>query len=845
MHYNRAIGLAEQARPPRWCNHDPAQRPILSATSMNPLNKGLGVLAYSSIALLGIAWSMSDAPAQTPASSAPAVEQARLPDLMHVHGRLSIETPTHPLQFGEENALTISLKGPPPTHLFTVQREASGNYISTRIEGGDKEVSVEHRPDGSAYVNVVPQRPGTIEFGLSATFADGGWENDSVTLPVIAAKPPQKLEIGAGTMFHSTLAMDLSERRRNERIWITADYPEIKKPLTILLKDAQFNVRMAKGDPPIRFNPATGEIDALRLGQALIETTYRGTTAETCVVVAENADFGGLNCDALKQGGKSRDEIVEAMFAEHHSVLPYGSMDGRQGRFVADDRIEFITPPHPLNFVEENAIAMNVHGLAVARVECDSGNSGCVPRYGYTKPPLPFTFQQQEDGNVLVQVFPTQVGTQRFSFVVLFADGGVAHRTLSAKVGFGTKQPHGINMPCGNDSYENPNLPQHLVAPNAGKPGSTTTDLWINACYDGIPSFVMLSPGVLTYRVLGEDDKPVIRVDSTTGQVTALAPGQALLEREFRGLKTDTCFVVAPNADPDAGDLSNCRTLREKFDAPLPEPPPPPKMPQVIGQNAAGMIRDMQRSQAIQTALLSSHVKDRFNADSRLEIPLAGVSLPLGEPVKLTVRLAGPEVLRTMVLQKLSQYNGKNESSTVEDKSFDSANIDSIERASDGSTFVTVVARRPGTAEFRFSVLFADGGVATRTIDVPVKLPDQPLRLTNALDGNLMNAQIGASTMHLLNHAPDNVRWLHPIAWFQQNRQPIALGPSDVTITVQQPSDAVIRLDSATGAVTALRLGHAMVRTRFAGAESETCVVVMANLTEGDPSNCDELRVKR
>jgi hypothetical protein len=400
-------------------------------------------------------------------------------------------------------------------------------------------------------------------------------------------------------------------------------------------------------------------------------------------------------------------------------------------------------------------------------------------------------------------------------------------------------------MPCGNDSYENPNLPQHLVAPNAGKPGSTTTDLWINACYDGIPSFVMLSPGVLTYRVLGEDDKPVIRVDSTTGQVTALAPGQALLEREFRGLKTDTCFVVAPNADPDAGDLSNCRTLREKFDAPLPEPPPPPKMPQVIGQNAAGMIRDMQRSQAIQTALLSSHVKDRFNADSRLEIPLAGVSLPLGEPVKLTVRLAGPEVLRTMVLQKLSQYNGKNESSTVEDKSFDSANIDSIERASDGSTFVTVVARRPGTAEFRFSVLFADGGVATRTIDVPVKLPDQPLRLTNALDGNLMNAQIGASTMHLLNHAPDNVRWLHPIAWFQQNRQPIALGPSDVTITVQQPSDAVIRLDSATGAVTALRLGHAMVRTRFAGAESETCVVVMANLTEGDPSNCDELRVKR
>ena len=80
---------------------------------------------------------------------------------------------------------------------------------------------------------------------------------------------------------------------------------------------------------------------------------------------------------------------------------------------------------------------------------------------------------------------------------------------------------------------------------------------------------------------------------------------------------------------------------------------------------------------------------------------------------------------------------------------------------------------------------------------------------------------------------------------FNRSNWPIALGPGDVTMTVQQASDPVIRLDPETGAVTALRLGHALVRTQFAGAESETCVVVMANATEGDPSNCDELRGKR
>jgi hypothetical protein len=103
---------------------------------------------------------------------------------------------------------------------------------------------------------------------------------------------------------------------------------------------------------------------------------------------------------------------------------------------------------------------------------------------------------------------------------------------------------------------------------------------------------------------------------------------------------------------------------------------------------------------------------------------------------------------------------------------------------------------------------------------------------------------MSVTTMHLLTNAPDNVRSFFPFAWFQPNGWPIALGPSDVTLAVQQASDPVIRLDPATGAVTALRLGHALVRTRFAGTESETCVVVMTNATEGDPSNCDEIREK-
>jgi hypothetical protein len=579
----------------------------------------------------------------------------------------------------------------------------------------------------------------------------------------------------------------------------------------------------------------------------LIESTYAGVQQTTCVLVKESDFFDRGNCEELRANGDGVLPTVQgadAPGAQEGSTLPYTSVDRRMGRFVADDRLEIVAPAHPLNVAEDNPIEMNVHGATVARVECEAGNSGCVPRDGYGKVPPPLGFEQSANGKVVVQIFPAQLNTgdSEFKFAVLFADGGVARRTLSASVGFGTKRPRGINMPGGNDSYGNPNAPLRLFAPDHGRPASPTTNLWIDACYDGIPGFVVLPPKVVTYRVLSDEDQLPIQVDSTTGQVTALRPGQALLERRFRGLKSETCFVVAPSAEQDAGDLSNCRVLRAKYAASLPEPPPP-KTPQFIGQNAA----------AIETALVSPHVKDRFNADERLEIPLKGVELPLGEPARLAIHLTGPDVLRTIVFQQLTQYNGLSKPLSFEDmESFDRVNIDSkttnigmVDHSVDGSAFVTLVARRPGTVEFRISMLFRDGGVATRTIRVPVKLPDHaPVRLTNGAGGSGTDAGMSVTTMHLLTNAPDNVRSFFPFAWFQPNGWPIALGPSDVTFAVQQASDPVIRLEPATGAVTALRLGHALVRTRFAGTESETCVVVMTNATEGDPSNCDEIREK-
>jgi hypothetical protein len=87
------------------------------------------------------------------------------------------------------------------------------------------------------------------------------------------------------------------------------------------------------------------------------------------------------------------------------------------------------------------------------------------------------------------------------------------------------------------------------------------------------------------------------------------------------------------------------------------------------------------------------------------------------------------------------------------------------------------------------------------------------------------------------------VRKLFPVVWYQEHRRPVPLSAGDVKFRLHQaPGDTVVRLDETTGEVSALHLGHALIETSFAGVKSETCVVVMADLTAGDSSNCKELR---
>ncbi len=405
---------------------------------------------------------------------------------------------------------------------------------------------------------------GTAPFYLPAIVAFLWKAPDYLTS--VAMLMPLKLE--AGEMMPRGGSFEFMTVGQQTVLPLQVKLVGFQSPRGIEPKDVRFTVKQTNGAPAIRFDPATGTIESLRLGDAIIESQYKYTHQTTCVMVRETQGYEDGNCEELGPGGDGmlpKERGSDAPGALWDSVLPYRAADDlRMGRFVADNRVEIEAPANALTIAQENVIQMKVSRSTVVRVDCVAEDYSCVARYNYRDPIAPFTFEQQKDGDISVRVFPTKLYAVKFSFTVLFADGGVAHKSLTAKADFGKTKPRGINMPCGNDSYPNPNLPQRLYAPYPGEPPSPTTDLWINACFDGIPSFVVLPANLVTYRVIGGEGEPVIQVDTTTGQVTALRPGQALMEREFRGRKSETCFVVVLPGQPDK-NLPNCEQLRKQL----------------------------------------------------------------------------------------------------------------------------------------------------------------------------------------------------------------------------------------------------------------------------------------
>jgi len=218
-----------------------------------------------------------------------------VPDMLMLNARIALHAPEHPLLLGKSNELALEIKGTAlPDELVISQCEIVSGIETPWIEDGYQQVQLERHPDGHTYVNFVPVRPGHLELNINASFSDGAFGQATVQVDVIAGEPPLKLQIDQFNQASTKMTFDLSEKWRTQRIFVGATYAGLEHPIPLAQKDVTFEVTTPRGKSPIQFDPATGTVDALRIGRALITAKYQGLEQKLCVLVNENADAVGV-----------------------------------------------------------------------------------------------------------------------------------------------------------------------------------------------------------------------------------------------------------------------------------------------------------------------------------------------------------------------------------------------------------------------------------------------------------------------------------------------------------------------------------------------------------------------
>jgi hypothetical protein len=217
---------------------------------------------------------------------------------------------------------------------------------------------------------------------------------------------------------------------------------------------------------------------------------------------------------------------------------------------------------------------------------------------------------------------------------------------------------------------------------------------------------------------------------------------------------------------------------------------------------------------ALQVYKSAAQTQSPFEANDRLEIPAIHNTLRVAEPNEIPIVIRGSELKKIVSVHR-----------PVEGPTYDTSGAQTLEilHHVNGSTYVNIVPIYFGELTIRFMATFTDGGFAVTNITVnvgPSKVAPAALGLAPRPSPNGL----------FINRKIQTPSYLKPVAYYYGLRSPISVPPQFATFdltTVGNPP--VIQIDPATGKVTPLRTGDALLETRYAGVAMHTCIQVRDN----------------
>ncbi|HTW47036.1 MAG TPA: hypothetical protein VMD92_03745 [Acidobacteriaceae bacterium] len=231
-----------------------------------------------------------------------------------------------------------------------------------------------------------------------------------------------------------------------------------------------------------------------------------------------------------------------------------------------------------------------------------------------------------------------------------------------------------------------------------------------------------------------------------------------------------------------------------------------------------------------------------ISANGRIDVIQPDHRVVLGESFRVELHLHAPGLTQIRVSQ-LQYANGDREQP---DPVTGSDGVVPIAVDSNGIARIEITPMRLGNVEVRLSGRFPDDGVFYKSIMLTVVSPEHPPH-------ELIVAQMGGppenTKVIMLFMAPPGWRdALITYAVYDGIKVPLRIDSSYVSYRMITGDDTnPVRLDKATGLLTPLHTGEALIETSFAGRSNLTCVVVSgrASLDASAGDSCAKLLAPR